>query len=125
MTCLVPNYVVPVLYVSPDLIMLHVPQFEAEWLAADLSQKDDDKWRVYRRIDPMWYAYLSDRMRRLSHKFTSNEIPPATWSAMRNRFALIWCWCVCQWGADAVAAAGQVIPAPNYRAPTPITPEHI
>jgi hypothetical protein len=103
------------LYVSSDL--MHFTEPDDTMLATDISQVDHDKWRVYRRVDKYWYAWLNNKMQRLSTLHKSSQIDEATWQTMRDRFNKIWQLSCDLFGQQEIADAAQIIPAPNYQAP--------
>lgn len=103
-------------YVSADLKWFTAPA--ETMLAPDISQIDEDnKWRAYRRLDNLWYAWLCDRMRKLKTLHECKQISDSQWDTMRTRHATIWGWACALWGNQVAADSATIIPSAKYCAP--------
>lgn len=96
------------LYVSTDLrTTTGWPEY-----ADDLAQRDDDRWRMYRRCTPVWYGWLVHRLRAARPQLSDDQ-----YLAGRAALIEVRAWMLGQHGAEIVAQAEQSPPSATVRAP--------
>jgi hypothetical protein len=106
----------PQAYVSSDLIMQVIPAQDAMIWAHDLRQVDEDRPRIYRRLDLAWYAWLHRRMTEARAMHAQGQIPEALWQISRTRFNAVWAVANRRWSSASIAQAIAKLPA-TYVAP--------
>lgn len=72
----------PALYVSADLRWWIADAEEAPILGRDVTQRDDDRLRTYRRAEPAWLTYLASRMAVLRQRRDAGQMAQESWSAV-------------------------------------------
>lgn len=111
----------PTLYVSPCGRHFTADAFEANGLASDLTQLDDDDIRrVYRRLDADWFAWLVLRTAHAVRLVQSGEIQgdqAKEVDAIRRRLGLVRAWAIKWIGREPLRAAINRGVSPRYRAP--------
>ena len=74
-------------------------------LGRDVQQQDDDRQRVYRRLDLGWYGYLHLRMTKAEAMANAGEISASAWDITRARFRAVWSHARKAWSETDLAAA--------------------
>jgi hypothetical protein len=97
------------LYVSADLRTTLAP---SEGVHEDLSQRDADRWRAYRRASPVWYGWLLHRLHASRAHLTDCQY-------LAGRAALIEIaeWLRQRLGSEIIAQAEQAPPSATTRPP--------
>ena len=107
---------------SPDqqLVQLFEKATEWVWISSDLRivtgtsscrfgrdlvQVDEDRRRIYRRLDLGWYGYLGRQMDRARGLHAAGRIDASTWDSTRAAFAIVWGWARRIYSADQLADA--------------------
>jgi hypothetical protein len=84
-----------------------------QWFARDF-QIDD---RVYRRLDPEYYAWLRSRMQLAKRAATSGPLPPAAFEDLRVRFNAVHEWAVKHFGEAPLLTAVRTFRSGDYDPP--------
>lgn len=80
------------IYISTDLRVIMMRGNEAQNYARDLRQRDSDRWRIYRRLDLNYWAWLNSRMPAAEQAHADGRINSDVLAGARNAIALCEVW---------------------------------
>ena len=109
----------PELFVSTDL---DTAQFE--WAVTSASDVEYNG-KIYRRLEPEYFAWLRSRMLAAQSAFKAGKLPELTWESLKSRFNPLQEYAVQKFGKESLQQASRQLSPQNYQAPRhiPAKPE--
>jgi hypothetical protein len=107
----------PDLFVSTDL---DTAQFE--WAVTSASDVEYNG-KIYRRLEPEYFAWLRSRMLAAQSAFKAGKLPVSTWESLKNRFNPLQEYAVQKFGKEDLQQASRRLSPQNYQAPRHVQAE--
>ena len=101
----------PALFVSTDL---ETTQFE--WAITSASDVEYSG-KIYRRLDPEYFAWLRSRMLAAQSAFKAGKLPETKWESLKNRFNPLQEYAVQKFGKEHLQQAFSQLSPQNYQPP--------
>lgn len=99
------------LFVATDLSVL------SEWATPTTLEDFDNEGRIYRPLDPAYYAWLRNRMELAQTACKRGKLSPQAFDALRTRFNPLHDQAVALFGEDALQDAVESLDQMSYAAP--------